>query len=67
MVAMAAALAMAATAGVTGAAAGLLPGPALQAVARAIETVTPFELGTSDDDADEAMSRRGCPVPPWEP
>ncbi len=67
MVAMAAALAMAATAGVTGAAAGLLPGPALQAVARAIETVTPFELGTSDDDADEAMSRRGVPFRPGSP
>ncbi|MBW3611036.1 MAG: CHRD domain-containing protein [Actinobacteria bacterium] len=67
VVAMAAALALAATAGVTGAAAGLLPGPALQAVARAIETVTPFELRTSDDDADEPMSRRGVPFQPGSP
>ena len=66
VVAMAAAVALAATVGATGAAARILPRP-LQAVARAIETVTPFELRTSDDDADEAMSRQGAPFHPGSP
>ncbi|MDP8987689.1 MAG: hypothetical protein M3N11_05000, partial [Actinomycetota bacterium] len=61
VVGRAALIALVATAGVSGAAAArLLPGPAQDAVARAIEAITPFEVpaSTGDDDAGEALSRQ---------
>ncbi len=72
VVARAAVVALAATAGMTGAAAArLLPQPAQKAVSTAIEAVTPFEVpGARDGDngggggASEAMSRQGEPFDP---
>lgn len=61
VVGRAALIALVATAGVSGAAAArLLPGPAQDAVAWAIEAITPFEVpaSTGDDDAGEALSRQ---------
>lgn len=61
VVGRAALIALVATAGVSGAAAArLLPGSAQDAVARAIEAITPFEVpaSTGDDDAGEALSRQ---------
>lgn len=61
VVGRAALIALAATAGVSGAAAArLLPAPVQDAVARAIEAITPFQVSasTGDDDAGEALSRQ---------